>query len=470
VLAGRGVDALDAYFSKYLPQLVLAVVVPLLVLGRIVLLDPLSFVTIALTLPLIPVFMALVGMATAARTQKQWATLETLAGHFLDVVAGLPTLKVFGRAKAQAKTIRQVTDRYRVATMKALRLSFLSALVLELLATISVALVAVGIGLRLVNGHLDLRTGLLVLILAPEAYLPLRQLGLNYHASAEGLAAAERVVEVLELPVPERGTRSDIPDLRRAEVVVEGLRVRYDGRDSDAVRDLSLRLRPGRVVAVAGPSGAGKSTVVSVLMAFVTPDAGSVSVLVPGDAPVALAELDPSAWRGQVAYLPQRPALFAASLADNVRLARPGATEDEVRAALLAAGAADVLDELPDGLASVLGEGGSGLSTGQRRRVGLARVLLRGSPLVVLDEPTAGLDAATETVVAAAIRDLADRGAIVLVVSHRPAVLAAADEVVEVQAPDPVDEPTDETVEASAEAVEPVEPVAEIAALVRGAS
>ena len=439
VLAGRGIDALDAYFSKYLPQLVLAVVVPLLVLGRVAVLDPLSFVTIALTLPLIPVFMALVGMATAARTEKQWATLETLAGHFLDVVAGLPTLKVFGRAKAQAQTIREVTERYRVATMKALRLSFLSALVLELLATISVALVAVGIGLRLVGGHLDLRTGLLVLILAPEAYLPLRQLGLHYHASAEGVAAAERVLAVLDLPVPERGTRTDVPQLRSAEVVVEALRVRYPGRSVDAVRGLSLRLRPGRVVAVAGPSGAGKSTVAAVLLGFVAPDEGAVRV-VPSSGPVvALADLDPAAWRAQVAYLPQRPALFAGSLAENVRLARPGATEDEVRASLLAAGAADAIDELPDGLATVLGEGGAGLSTGQRRRVGLARVLLRDAGLVVLDEPTAGLDPATEGLVAGAIRGLADRGAAVLVVSHRPAVLAAADEVLEVQAPAPDD-------------------------------
>jgi len=424
VLATRGIDALDGYFSLYLPQLFLAVIVPLVVLAAVVWNDWISAAIIAVTIPLIPLFMALVGATTRERTDQQLAALERLAGHFLDVVAGLPTLKVFGRAKAQAATIREVTDRYRRTAISTLRVAFLSSLILELLAAISVALVAVAIGLRLMSGALDLRSGLFVLVLAPEAYLPLRQLGANYHASAEGIAVAERVFAVLEQPTRPRGTRTDVPDPALVGLSVDGLRVSYPGRDEPALDDLSLAVDGGEVLAIAGPSGAGKSTLLAVLLGLVTPERGSVSV-----GGVDLGELDPDAWRARLAWVPQRPHLFAASIADNVRLGRPDAGEDEVRAAISAAGLDGVLAGLPAGLQTVLGERGAGLSAGERQRVALARAFLRDAPLLLLDEPTANLDGQTEHDVLDAIGRLA-RGRTVVLVAHRPALLDMADRVV----------------------------------------
>ncbi len=423
-LATTGVDALDGYFSRYLPQLVLAVLVPGAILAVVVGKDWLSALIIVLTLPLIPVFMVLVGMATQARTQRQLATLQRLSGHFLDVVAGLPTLKVFGRAKAQAETIRAVTDTYRRTTMGTLRLAFVSSLVLELLATISVALVAVSIGVRLVDGSMDLRTGLFVLVLAPEAYLPLRLVGANFHASADGLAAAAQVVDLLEQPLPPRGTRTDVPDPATVPVVLEGVTVAFPDRAAAVLDDASLTVTPGEVLAVTGPSGCGKSTLLGVLLGFVRPSSGRVSV-----GGVDLADLDPDPWRSRVAWVPQQPHLFATTLEENVRLGRPDASADDVARAVRAAGLADLVAALPDGLGTALGERGAGLSAGERQRVALARAFLRDAPLLLLDEPTAALDGATEAQVLDAVRRLA-AGRTVVLVAHRPALLTLADRVV----------------------------------------
>lgn len=244
-LATRGVDALDDYFSRYLPQLGLAVVVPVAVLARVVTEDWVSAAIIVVTLPLIPVFMILIGMATQSRMDRQWRLLSRLSGHFLDVVAGLPTLKVFGRAKAQAESIRKITDDYRRATMRTLRIAFLSSFALELLATLSVALVAVTIGMRLVHGELDLYTGLVILILAPEAYLPLRQVGAQYHAAAEGLAAAEEIFEVLETPTTGTAGAAELPGGTPLRIEIEGIAVRYEGRSEDSPRPVSLAVGPG---------------------------------------------------------------------------------------------------------------------------------------------------------------------------------------------------------------------------------
>jgi len=426
-LATRGIDALDGYFARYLPQLVLAGLLPLGVLAVVFPADLVAGATIALTLPLIPVFMVLVGLTTRRRMDRQWRALERLSGHFLDVVAGLPTLKVFGRAKAQAALVRDTTERYRVATMGTLRLAFLSALVLELLATLSVALVAVGIGLRLVHGGLALETALLVLILAPEAYQPLRQVGVHYHASAEGLAAAAKLFAVLETPAPPEGTRTDVPDLRVAPIAVRDVTVSYDGRTQPALAGVSLDVRAGEVLALSGASGTGKSTLLMVLAGVLAPGAGLVTV-----GGLDLAELSRAAWWDQVTWLPQRPAFVAGTIADNVRLAAPGLDRKAVTRALHLAGA-DFVDELPAGAETVLGEGGAGLSAGQRQRVALARVFARDTPLVLLDEPTAGLDATTEADVVAALRRLA-AGCTLVVVAHRPALLAVADRVVTLDA------------------------------------
>ncbi|QCX77735.1 ATP-binding/permease protein CydD [Streptomyces sp. YIM 121038] len=423
-LATRGVDALDDYFSRYLPQLGLAVVVPVAVLARVVTEDWVSAAIITGTLPLIPVFMILIGWATQARMDRQWRLLSRLSGHFLDVVAGLPTLKVFGRAKAQAEAIRKITGEYRRATMRTLRIAFLSSFALELLATISVALVAVTIGMRLVHGDMALYDGLVILILAPEAYLPLRQVGARYHAAAEGLAAAEEIFEVLETPVPPGGS-APVP---AGPLSVEGLAVRYPGRAADAVSGVSFTVGRGETVALVGPSGCGKSTLLNVLLGFVEPSAGRVRV---GDADLADVSLE--RWREQVAWVPQRPHLFAGSIAENVRLARPDAEDGAVREALRAAGALEFVDALPLGARTALGEDGAGLSAGQRQRVALARAFLADRPVVLLDEPTAALDGATEAGVVEAVRRLAVGRTVVLVV-HRPALLAVADRVVRVGA------------------------------------
>ncbi|MGV9918727.1 thiol reductant ABC exporter subunit CydD [Streptomyces cellulosae] len=428
-LATRGVDALDGYFSRYLPQLGLAVVVPAAVLARIVTEEWVSAAIIVGTLPLIPVFMMLIGWATQSRMDRQWAMLSRLSGHFLDVVAGLPTLKVFGRAKAQAESIRAITSEYRRATMRTLRIAFISSFALELLATLSVALVAVTIGMRLVHGDLDLYTGLLILILAPEAYLPLRQVGTQYHAAAEGLGAAEEIFTVLETPVPAAG-KGAVP---QGALAFENVTVRYPGRAADAVTEVSFTVTPGETVALVGPSGSGKSTLLSTALGFVRPGAGRVTV---GGAD--LAGLDLAEWRRRVAWVPQRPHLYAGTIAENVRLARPDADDAAVRRALRDAGALDFVDALPHGAGTVLGEDGSGLSAGQRQRLALARAFLADRPVLLLDEPTAALDGATEAEVVAAVRRLAE-GRTVLLVVHRPALLAVADRVVRLTAPEAQD-------------------------------
>ena len=451
-----GVDGLDAYFAKYLPQVVLAVVVPLAVVARLLLADPLSAAIIVITLPLIPVFMALVGATTAERTRRRWRGLARLSHHFLDVVAGLPTLRLFGRAKAQAKSVGEVTDAYRRATLGTLRLAFLSALVLELLATYSVALVAVAIGLRLRGGHLDLRTGLLVLVLAPEAYLPLRQLAVHYHASADGLAAAADVFDVLDTPDPagdravrpaghvpgapeaalarSAGQAQAVPAAAAAEpllveaVRVEDVRVRHPGRGQPAPDGVTLRFATGEVVALAGSSGSGKSTLIGVLLGFITPDAGRV-LIEEATGELSLDQLDMRAWRTRVAWVPQDPVLQHGTVESNIRLGQPGAPREAVEWAADRAALPEV------DLGRPVGEGGSGLSAGQRRRVAVARALLAERPVLLLDEPTAGLDTATEAKVLASVRQLARDGRLVLMVAHRPAVLAAADRVVTLPAP-----------------------------------
>ncbi|MFB7025486.1 MULTISPECIES: thiol reductant ABC exporter subunit CydD [unclassified Streptomyces] len=421
-LATRGVDALDDYFARYLPQLGLAVVVPVAVLARIVTEDWVSAAIIVVTLPLIPLFMILIGWYTQARMDRQWKLLSRLSGHFLDVVAGLPTLKIFGRAKAQAESIRAITSEYRQATMRTLRIAFLSSFALELLATLSVALVAVTIGMRLVHGDLDLYTGLVILILAPEAYLPLRQVGAQYHAAAEGLAAAEEIFDVLERPVREGGTGAAPDSVRLA---LDAVTVRHAGRAEPSLDAATLTVEPGETVALVGPSGSGKSTLLDVVLGFTAPEPGG-TVRVGGE---DLAGFDPEAWRSRIAWVPQRPYLFAGTIAENVRLARPDASDEAVREALRDAGADGFVAELPDGIETPLGEDGAGLSAGQRQRLALARAFLADRPLLLLDEPTAALDGETEAGVVDAVRRLA-AGRTVLLVVHRPALLAVADRVV----------------------------------------
>jgi len=451
VLATRGVDALDGYFSLYLPQLLLAAIVPVVVLVAIFSEDWISGAIVAFTIPLIPLFMALVGATTREKMDRQVRTLERLGGHFLDVVAGLPTLKVFGRAKAQARRIEEISERYRTASMATLKVTFMSSLILELVATISVALVAVAIGLRLMGGELALQGALFALVLAPEAYLPLRKLGANYHASAEGMAAAEQVFALLEDaprevagvvgavgavgatgPVGDEADGAglatvglDAPDLALEDIEVDGLCVLYPGRPEPALWDVSLEVRAGEVVALAGPSGCGKSTLLSVLLGFTEPTAGSVRV-----GGIELEGLALDSWRAQIAWVPQRPHLFSGSIAENVRIGRGDACDEDVEEACVAVGLGPLLASLPQGIHTRLGARGSGISAGERQRVGLARAWVRDAKLLLLDEPTANLDGETEREVLEATRRLAE-GRTAIVVAHRPALLALADRVVD---------------------------------------
>jgi thiol reductant ABC exporter CydD subunit len=447
-LATRGTDALDGYFARYLPALLGAAVIPVTVVAVILSQDLLAGSIILVTLPLIPVFAVLVGLTTQRRTRRSWRTLSTLGGHFLDVVEGLPTLLVFRRATAQVEAIRRVSEDNRRATLATLRLAFLSSAVLEFVATISVALVAVSTGLRLVGGSLDLRTGLVVLVLAPEAYWPLRQVGAQFHASADGLAAAEQIFAILETPPGDTrsGGRRSRCDLSRSTVRVEAVSVTYD-RSRPALPALDLRVRPGERVGITGPSGCGKSTLLNVLLGFVPPSSGRVLVEGPHGT-VDLADLDPDDWLRQLSWVPQQPWLAAASIGDNVRLARPGADAAAVLRALDLAHAGAFVAALPQGPATVLGARGAGLSAGQRQRLALARAFLRDAPLVLLDEPTAHLDPASEAAVAAAVDRLAV-GRTVIAVAHRPALLTGADRIVRLG---PAVQPMPVPVLASAEA------------------
>ncbi|MCL7459705.1 thiol reductant ABC exporter subunit CydD [Micromonospora sp. MSM11] len=424
-LTGRGLDALDAYFTGYLPQLVLSVTVPVAVLARVFVADWSSALIIAVTLPLIPIFGALLGWQAQAATERQWRRLSLLGGHFLDMVAGLPTLRAFGRARAQTEVVRRMADGHRVATMKTVRIAFLSALVLELVATLSVALVAVPVGVRLLGGGLTLQTALLVLLLTPEAYLPLRAAGARFHASMEGLTALDEALTLsAAAPAPARGEGAPVPD-GRGEIRFEAVTVRYER--TTALRDVTLTIRPGERVAVIGPSGAGKSTLLGLLLGFVTPTAGRVTV-----GGVDLTDADADGWRRQVAWVPQRAHLFAASLADNIRLGAPDTPDAALAAAVHDAALDDVVAGLPDGLDTVLGERGHGLSSGQRQRIALARAFLRDAPVVLLDEPTARLDTAAEAVVLDATRRLV-AGRTALLVAHRPALLADADRILRIE-------------------------------------
>jgi len=423
--AVQGVDGLEAYFARYLPQVVLACLVPVSVLALVATIDVESALLMLLTLPLVPIFMWLVGRYTEERTRERWLALRLLSTHFLDVVRGLPTLRAFNRGRAQAATIADVGERYRRATMGTLRVGFLSGSVLELAATLGVALVAVTVGVRLVGGGLGLQAGLTVLVLAPELYLPLRQLGAQYHASADGLAVADRILELLDAPAPAApGGMREAPSPAEVAVRLENVTFAYPARPGLVLDGFGLELRPGETTALVGPSGAGKSTVAELLLGFVAPLRGRVTV-----GGVDLADCSPAAWRTHIAWVPQRPTILRGTVGDNIRLGDPEATEAEVRDAAVLAGADAFVRALPAGYATVVGEGGRVLSAGERRRIALARAFLRQAALVILDEPTADLDPTSADVVAEAIERF-PTGTTVLLIAHRPELARHADRVV----------------------------------------
>jgi thiol reductant ABC exporter CydD subunit len=443
-LAGRGIDALDAYVGRCLPDLVLAAAVPIALVAVIGALDWVSAIIVVAALCLFPVFGVLAGQSSGRLAARRWSHVEAFGRQIADIFDGLAVLKAFGRSKRQRERIAEAAEGLRLASLSTLRVAFLSALVLDTLASVSVALVAVPLGLRLLSGSIPLAPALAVLIVAPEVFLPLRRASAEFHESTEGLAAARRAMDVIEGGGTGRevggagreegdagGERADATagtrkpgDPARARVALHRVRVELPGREQAVLDGASLTIRPGEKVVLVGPNGAGKSTTLALLVGFLAPSSGSVTV-----GGVDLSGLDRDAWRRRLSYLSERPTLIAGSLADNLRLADPAAGDDRLREVLNEMGAGDLLASLPHGLDTQLGEGGRQVSAGERQRIALARAVLRDASLHLLDEPTSHLDDDTEaTVVEALGRALSGRSA--LIVTHRPAVLRLADRVV----------------------------------------
>ncbi|MDR7085205.1 thiol reductant ABC exporter CydD subunit [Aeromicrobium panaciterrae] len=420
-IMGPGFDAFDGYVSRFLPQLVLVCLVPPVVIATMFFVDPASAAIVAITLPLSVAFMVLIGLMTRDKLSRRWESLERLSLHFAQVLDGLVVLKLFGRR--QERNLTAVGQRHRDETMRSLRLAFLSSLVLELVATLSVALVAVSVGLRVVDGGMDLRPALIVLLLAPEAYLPVRQLGMMFHDSTEGAAAVTVALDLLDHDRQTGGQNA--PSLRTSTIRLSNVSVQHPSRSTPSLVIDELEIHPGEYVAVVGPTGCGKSTLLDVMLSFIVPTAGHITV-----AGTDLREIDPDQWRHQIAWVPQVPGLIAGTISDNVRLACAVASDVNVRQALDDAGAAD----LP--LSRTVSEAGSDVSAGERRRIAVARALLRvrvgGAQLVLLDEPTAGLDDDRE---ASVLASLAALDATVVVVAHRQATISAATRVIRVQTP-----------------------------------
>jgi thiol reductant ABC exporter CydD subunit len=422
--AVAGADALETTFARYLPQVVLAVVVPPAVLVLVASVDLVAAAIMLVTLPLVPLFMWLVGRHTERQTRERWQALSLLSTHFLDVVRGLPTLRAFNRGTEQAERIAEVSDSYRKTTMSMLRVAFLSGTILELAATLAIALVAVTVGVRLVDGGVGFEAALTVLVLTPELYLPLRNVAAQFHASSEGAAVAARLLDLVDEPSPARSGSLVPPSPARAPVRLEAVSFAYPTRAGLVLDRLELELRPGETVALVGASGQGKSTVAALLLGLLEPSGGRITV-----GGVELGDCDPAAWRSQVAWVPQRPTLFRGSIADNIRLGDAAADDSRVRAAAVSAGADAFIRGLPAGYETVVGDGGRTLSTGQRRRIALARAFLRDASLVVLDEPTADLDPASAGLVREAVERLRG-GRTVLLIAHEEGLVEHADRAV----------------------------------------
>lgn len=416
------VDGLDGYVSRFLPQMAVAAAVPLCMLLFVLGVEWRAALVLLFSAPFIPFFMVLIAKGSEAIHRRQWEQLSRMAGYLLDLIQGLPDLRIFNAAKREAAEVARVSASYREATMAVLRVAFLSALTLEFFSTMGTAIVAVTIGFRLLSGALPLSDGLFVLFLAPEFYLPLRNLGLSHHARMQSLAAAERILHLLSLPRA-AGFGGTLP-LQPGPPAIrfDAVTFRYGGRRG-GVASLDLELPAGSITALAGESGAGKTTVARLLVGLSRPESGRITV---ND--VDLAELSTADWHASIAWVPQRPFFFKGTVRENLVLGCPAATEERIVLALADAGAKEFVDRLPLGLQTPLGDRGAGLSGGEQRRLALARALLRQATLVVLDEPTAGLDAANEQLVGKAVRRLAE-GRTVLVISHREDTLRQVERV-----------------------------------------
>jgi len=435
--AVEGIEALDAYFSQYLPQLALAALVPLSILIFVFPLDPISGLILLLTAPLIPIFMILIGKAAEGLTNRQYETLSRLSAHFLDSLQGLTTLKQFGRSKSHADTITQASEQFRNTTMNVLRVTFLSALVLELATTLSTAVIAVEVGLRLLYARMTFEQAFFLLILAPEFYIPLRMLGLRFHAGMNGTAAARKIFAILDLPV----TGDQAPVSRDQDVIqvsnphsliaVSQVSYTYPNEAMSVLHDINLTIEHGQHIALVGASGSGKSTLVQLLLGFVSPGEGQI--LVDGQ---PLEKISKEHWREKIAWVPQKPFIFNTSIADNIRLQKPDAEMDVVRTAAKAAHLHKFIESLPEGYETMVGEAGARLSAGQAQRLALARAFLKDAPILILDEPTSNLDPILETQLADSSQKLIVHGEpirTIITIAHRVNTIAHADQIIVLQ-------------------------------------
>ncbi len=425
----QGLDALDAYFSQYLPQVLLSAMLPITILAVVFPLDVLTGVVFLVTAPLIPFFMALVGRSSEAQTQKQWSALARMGADFLDTLQGLTTLKTLGRSHDHASHLETVSDRYRSATMNVLRITFLSALVLELLATISTAVVAVEIGLRLLYGKIIFEQAFFILLIAPEFYLPMRNLGMRYHAGMTGVNAAGKIFSLLDLPEPPTiavASQSVVPpDLSKPfQLQLEQVSFQYENRSGQSLGGIDLTFAAGKKYALIGRSGAGKSTLMQLLMRYLLPTEGQI-LLNGQDIQIWPVEL----WRKQIAWVPQKPMLFNTSLLENIRLQDETISEERVWQAVKLAALEPLVQQFSKGLQTPLGEWGSRLSGGEGQRVALARAFLKDAPLVLMDEPTAHLDPELESSLDASTKVLLQERT-VITIAHRYSTIAHVDEVI----------------------------------------
>ncbi len=446
-----GIESLEDYFARYLPQLLLAVGIPVLVLGFVFPADWASGIILLLTAPLIPLFMILIGKLAQSKAERQWREMSRMGAHFLDVLRGLATLKAFGRSRSQVRVISRVSEGFRQATLQVLRVAFLSVFVLELAATISTALVAVALGLRLVEGQIDFQRAFFVLLLAPEVYQPLRSLGVQFHASLTGKAAADRIYALLaETEKEETGAaglddggvddgiadvegfddggvekqfekRGDVVCPKGSELCLQKVSYTYPGRSEMILNQVSLDIKSGETVLLIGESGAGKTTLVEILLGFLQPQSGQI-----WHNGISIKDLSSKAWLSTIAYVPQHPYLFYGTVSENLLLGRPDASREEVEQVVAWAGAQEFIQALPQRYETMIGEGGVRLSGGQAQRLALARALLKQASLLILDEPVSGLDRESEEILFAGLKQWR-QGRTVLLISHRKSTRAWAD-------------------------------------------
>ncbi len=423
----KGVEALDAYYSQYIPQIFFALFTPLLIAGTILPGDPISGGILLLTAPLIPIFMILIGKSASAMTEKQWKTMSRMSGFFLDMLQGLPTLKLFAQSRRQHDAIEESGESFRHATMRVLKVAFLSSLTLELVGTIGMAIIAVGIGLRLMAGKLTFQHALFVLILTPDFYLPLRQLGTKFHAGMEGVSASKEIFAILDqsLPAPVQQAAFGIQESAgKRPILFTNVSYTYPSASQPALKGISATIPAGKTTAIIGPSGSGKSTLINLLLRFQEPGEGSITL---DGNPIHSIPLEE--WHHQISWVPQHPYLFNATLKENILLARPEASAEEMESALQKTGLSTFVGSLPEGLETMIGEEGARLSGGEAQRVALARAFLKNAPLLVLDEPTSHTDPELEAALRSSIQELM-RGRTTIIIAHRLETIRSAEQII----------------------------------------